>query len=346
MSVLEPPPEIGFEVNSDHVVYLEAHHVEEGWTDRERVERNSPRLRRSMKMNGVLWRDLQPKTIEDFAMEGTQPVAPAIQRQRLYAHEKLRQQNLHIVLNSRRTMLRDGMRIAGAQSAPPTMSDEQALTPMEMAKQRAEQALAMREMKRQANKEAGEKRLEDLQKEAIVAAQLAEAAAKKQDEVTAVFEARKKAQAREIIEKRQAAMEFRLNREKQREKEMAAEFAFARQAEEARIRKDELIEQKRIKTRREMREKGAASKIKHKAKLARIAQEARDYQANIDVMAVEKEREIEQKHKRKSSAWSYSNSDSLRFGFDGWFSFAADESFVSKWMDLQSWQSVSRRARR
>jgi len=72
MSVLEPPPEIGFEVQNDRIVYLEAFHVEEGWTDRESVERNSPRLTRSMKMNGVLWRDLQSKTIEDFAMEGTQ----------------------------------------------------------------------------------------------------------------------------------------------------------------------------------------------------------------------------------------------------------------------------------
>ena len=251
MSVLEPPPEIGFEVNSDHIVYAEAHHVEEGWTDRDRVERQSPRLNRSMKMNGVLWRDLQCKTIEDFVMEGTQPVPPTIQRQRLYAYEKHRQHQLHIVLDSRRTMLRDGMRIAGAQSAPPGMigdvgmdDDDKVLTPMEMAKQRAEQAMAMREMKRQANKEAGEKRLGDLAAEMVVAAHLAEAAAKKQDEVRAVFEARKKVQAREIIEKRQAAMEFRLNREKMKEKELVAEFAFARQAEEARIRKDELIQKK------------------------------------------------------------------------------------------------------
>ena len=45
-----------------------------------------------------------------------------------------------------------------------------------------------------------------------------------------------------------------------------------------------------------MREQSAAFKLKHKAKLARIAKEARDYQANVDVMAVEKEREIEEKH--------------------------------------------------
>jgi hypothetical protein len=299
-SVLEPPPEIGFVVYKDRNVYEEDHHIEEGWTDRQSVERNSPRLKRAMKANGVLWKDLQQKSVEDFAMEGTQPVPPKIQRQRLYAYERLRQDHLHIVLEARRTMLRDGMRLAGAASAPPEMGgddDDKALTPMEMAKQKAEQALVLREMKRQATKEAGEKRLADLADQLVVASQLAEEAAKKQDEVTAQFEAKKKEQARQIIEKRQAAMEFRLNRERQKDLEQQAEFVFARKAEEARKRKDELIEEKRIATQRAMREKGAAFKLKHKAKLARIAAEAIAVQENSDVMALEKEKIIEQKHR-------------------------------------------------
>ena len=299
-SVLEPPPEIGFVVYKDRIVYEEDHHIEEGWTDRQSVERNSPRLKRAMKANGVLWKDLQQKSVEDFAMEGTQPVPPKIQRQRLYAYERLRQDHLHIVLEARRTMLRDGMRLAGAASAPPEMGgddDDKALTPMEMAKQKAEQALVLREMKRQATKEAGEKRLADLADQLVVASQLAEEAAKKQDEVTAQFEAKKKEQARQIIEKRQAAMEFRLNRERQKDLEQQAEFVFARKAEEARKRKDELIEEKRIATQRAMREKGAAFKLKHKAKLARIAAEAIAVQENSDVMALEKEKIIEQKHR-------------------------------------------------
>ena len=89
-------------------------------------------------------------------------------------------------------------------------------------------------LERQANKEAGEKRLAEMQQQLVVQAELAEAAAKKQDEITVQFEAKKKAQARAIIEKRQAAMEFRLKREKQKEVEMQAEFEFARKAEAAR----------------------------------------------------------------------------------------------------------------
>ena len=116
-------------------------------------------------------------------------------------------------------------------------------------------------------------------------------------DVTAQFEAKKREQARLIIEKRQAAMEFRLKRERQKEVELQAEFVFARKAEEARIRKDELIEQKRIATQAAMREKGAAFKQKHKAKLARIAAEALELQENSDVMALEKEKIIEEKHK-------------------------------------------------
>ena len=123
---------------------------------------------------------------------------------------------------------------------------------------------------------------------------LAEEAAKKQDEVTAQFEAKKREQARLIIEKRQAAMEFRLKREQQKEVELQAEFVVARKAEEARIRKDELIEQKRIATQAAMREKGAAFKQKHKAKLARIAAEALELQETSDVMALEKEKIIEE----------------------------------------------------
>ena len=300
-SVLEPPPEIGFVVYKDRIVYEEEHHIEEGWSDRESVERNSPRLKRALRSTGVLWKDLQVKTQADFAMEGTQPVPPDIQRQRLYAYERLRQEQLHLVLEARRGMLRDGMRLTGASSAPPSMmgggDGEKVLTPMEMAKQKAEQALVLREMKRQATKEAGEKRLADLAKQMEVAAVLAEEAAKKQDEVTAQFEAKKRDQARSIIEKRQAAMEFRLKRERQKELQLQAEFVFARKAAEARIRKDELIEQKRIATQRAMREKGAAFKMKHKAKLARIAAEARELQKNSDVMALEKEKMIEEKHK-------------------------------------------------
>lgn len=300
-SVLEPPPEIGFVVCKDRIVYEEDQHIEEGWTDRQSVERNSPRLKRALRATGVLWKDLQKKTQADFAMEGTQPVPPNIQRQRLYAHEKLRQEQLHLVLEARRKMLRDGMRLAGASSAPPSMDggggNQEVLTPMEMAKQRAEQALVLREIKRQATKEAGEKRLADLAKQLEVAAVLAEEAAKKQDEVTAQFEAKKREQARQIIEKRQAAMEFRLNRERQKELEQKAEFVFARKAEEARIRKDEMIEKKRIATQKAMREKGAAFKQKHKAKLARIAAEAAELQENADVMALEKEKIIEAKHR-------------------------------------------------
>lgn len=300
-SVLEPPPEIGFVVYKDRIVYEEDQHIEEGWTDRQSVERNSPRLKRALHGTGVLWKDLQKKTQADFAMEGTQPVPPNIQRQRLYAHERLRQEQLHLVLEARREMLRDGMRLAGASSAPPSMDggggNEKVLTPMEMAKQRAEQALVLREIKRQATKEAGEKRLADLAKQLEVAAVLAEEAAKKQDEVTAQFEAKKREQARQIIEKRQAAMEFRLNRERQKELEQKAEFVFARKAEEARIRKDEMIEKQRIATQKAMREKGAAFKQKHKAKLARIAAEAVELQENADVMALEKEKIIEAKHR-------------------------------------------------
>eukprot|EP01047_Picozoa_sp_COSAG01_P049288 COSAG01_NODE_4875_length_4661_cov_2.548882_1_plen_435_part_00 len=246
-SVLEPPPEIGFVVYKDRIVYEEEHHIEEGWSDRESVERNSPRLKRALRSTGVLWKDLQVKTQADFAMEGTQPVPPDIQRQRLYAHEKLRQEQLCLVLEARRGMLRDGMRLTGASSAPPSMMDggdgEKVLTPMEMAKQKAEQALALREMKRQATREAGEKRLQDLAKQMEVAAVLAEEAAKKQDEVTAQFEAKKREQARSIIEKRQASMEFRLKRERQKELELQAEFVFARKAEEARIRKEKKKQQ-------------------------------------------------------------------------------------------------------
>lgn len=292
-SVLEPPPESDFHVEKHRIVFTDDH-VEQKWTDRTSVERTSPRLIRALRTSGVLWKDLQKKKLDDFSMDGTQPVPPAIQRQRLYAHERHRQEELDQVLRERRKLVQDDMRVQGASSAPALLTG---LTPMEMAREKAEQALAMREMKRQATKEAGEKRLADLAKQVQVAAALAEQAAKKQDEVTAQFKAKQREQERQIIEKRQASMEFRLKRERQKELDREAEFQIARQAEEARVRKDKLIEQQRIATQSAMREKGAAFKQKHKAKLARIAAEAFEMQKNADSMAVDKEKLIEEKHK-------------------------------------------------
>ena len=231
-----PPPEMGVEVTPKGLRFDES--WDESWTDRPAVPKSSPRLARSLRSTGVLWESLAPKTVADFAMENCNPVPSDVQRQRLYAHERLRQKNLQLVLDARRKLLAEGLRPVGAASAPPQLEgpadEDAALTPMEMAKQKAEAAMALREMKRQANKEAGEKRLAEMQQQLVVQAELAEAAAKKQDEITVQFEAKKKAQARAIIEKRQAAMEFRLKREKQKEVEMQAEFEFARKAEAAR----------------------------------------------------------------------------------------------------------------
>ena len=64
---------------------------------------------------------------------------------------------------------------------------------------------------------------------------------------------------------------------------------------------DELITQKRVATQKAMREKGAAFKLKHKEKLARIARAAALAEENADVMALEKEKIVEEKHRYEFS---------------------------------------------
>ena len=50
-----------------------------------------------------------------------------------------------------------------------------------------------------------------------------------------------------------------------------------------------------------MREKGAAFKLKHKEKLARIARAAALAEENSDAMALEKEKIVEEKHRSEFS---------------------------------------------
>ena len=84
-----PPPEMGVEVTPKGLRFDES--WDESWTDRPVVPKSSPRLARSLRSTGVLWESLAPKTVADFAMENCNPVPSDVQRQRLYAHERLRQ---------------------------------------------------------------------------------------------------------------------------------------------------------------------------------------------------------------------------------------------------------------
>ena len=200
-------------------------------------------------------------------------------------------------------------------SAPPLLGggdsfDANApLTPAQMAQKKAEEMMRSQEEKRALAKLAMTKRIEE--KDALVAASrtLAKRQAVEQDRVQAMFDKEKKRQQREIEEARMTAQAFRVQRDQAREADEAREFEAARAAETERQRKDVMIEQKRKKMMREMRERGDDAKAKRKSKVDRLKEIAAMEQENADTVALEKEAEIAEKHKRLEQSLAVRQAD-------------------------------------
>ena len=274
------------------------------FTDGTTVRRNSPRLERSLRSTGVLWDMLLRKDVDDFRLQYGIVVPDEAARMRHEAHENMRLNNMRLVLEARDEQLRRGGQPkggrAGAISAPPLLGngDEAPLTPAQMAQREAQRLMDAQEAKRIAAKLAMEKRIAEADEAQRLTRDLAENQAAEQERVDREFAKRARQQRREIEEARMVAQAFRVQREKQKEMEEHAGYAVARAAEIERQRKDVLVEQKRRQMVRDMRARGAAAKVKRAEKIERLQNMASLEQENADVVALEKEAAIAEKHKR------------------------------------------------